>query len=229
MARWATGRKRAGRTGTSAARIVRRVTSARPSSALSGNCNGGGRPGGGGRRVREPWQRLPVAGGLCEGHRVPRAGPSGCKGGGRPGGGGQRVREPRQRVAWRLQWRWATGWWRAARTGTLAALASRRGTMRRPSSTMCRTWRLQRRWATGRKRAGRTGTSATRIVRWVTSARPSSTTRVALAVAKEVGDRAVEGSAYGNLGNAYEPQQRVAMQRRWATGLGRAGGLGTAT
>jgi tetratricopeptide (TPR) repeat protein len=38
----------------------------------------------------------------------------------------------------------------------------------------------------------------------VTSARPSSTTRVALAVAKEVGDRAVEGSAYGNLSNAYE-------------------------
>jgi hypothetical protein len=66
--------------------------------ALPGDCNGGGRPGGGGRRVREPWQRLPVAGGLCEGHRVPCAGPSGGKGGGRPGGRGRGVREPRQRV-----------------------------------------------------------------------------------------------------------------------------------
>jgi len=38
--------------------------------------------------------RVSVAGGLCEGHQVPHAGPGDCKGGGRPGGGGQDVREP---------------------------------------------------------------------------------------------------------------------------------------
>ena len=59
-----------------------------------------------------------------------------------------------------------------------------------------------------------------------------------LAIAKEVGNRAGEGKAYGNLGNAYQSQgtserpsstTRSAwrLQRRWATGRGRAGRTGT--
>jgi tetratricopeptide (TPR) repeat protein len=54
-----------------------------------------------------------------------------------------------------------------------------------------------------------------------------------LAIAKEVGDRAGEGGVHGNQGNAYEPQgdfsqaieyhgQHRRLQRRWATGRGRA-------
>jgi tetratricopeptide (TPR) repeat protein len=81
------------------------------------------------------------------------------------------------------------------------------GTMQRPSSTPRRTWRLQRRWATGRGRARRTLTSGPRI------GRRGTTQSLAikyhgqhLAIAKEVGDRAGEGAAYGNLGNAYWSQ-----------------------
>ena len=47
-----------------------------------------------------------------------------------------------------------------------------------------------------------------------------------LVIAKEVGDRAGEGGVYGNLGNAYESQEYLGqhrrLQRRWATGRGRA-------
>ena len=55
--RWATGWGRAWRTGTSATRMGRRVTSARPSST-TGSTKGGGRPGGRGRGVLEPRQRV---------------------------------------------------------------------------------------------------------------------------------------------------------------------------
>ena len=86
--RWATGRGRAGRTGTWATRIGRRGTSARPSSTTRGTWRlqkGGRRPGGRGQCVREPWVRVSVAGGLQQGHRIPRAVPGDLKGGGRPG------------------------------------------------------------------------------------------------------------------------------------------------
>jgi hypothetical protein len=123
---------------------------------------GGGRPGGGGRGVPEPRQRVSFAGGLCEGHRVPHAGLDNGKGGGR------------------LQRKWATGRGRARRTGTSGARIIRMGPFPRPSSTTRSTWRLQRRWATGRERARRTGTSGACTSRWGTFPRPSSTTRSAL-------------------------------------------------
>ena len=69
---------RAGRTRTSGARIRRRGTSARPSST-TGRAWRGGRPSGGGQGVGEPKQRVSVAGGLCEGHRAPRAVPGDLK------------------------------------------------------------------------------------------------------------------------------------------------------
>jgi len=102
--------------------------------------------GGGGHGVREPRQRVSVAGGLQPSHRVPRAVPGDCTGGGRPGRGGRGVRKPS------------------------ATRMSRRGTMSRPSSTTGSTWRLQRRWATGRGRAMRTRTLGARISRRRTSA-----------------------------------------------------------
>ena len=52
-----------------------------------------------------------------------------------------------------------------------------------------------------------------------------------LAIAKEVGDRAGEGTAYGDLGTAYRSQGTTRstwrLQRRWATGRGRARRTGT--
>jgi hypothetical protein len=85
---------------TSGMCIGRKGATRRPSRTTrwTCDCKGGGRPGVGGPGVREPRQHVSVAGGLCEGHRVPHAGPGDCKGGGRPGGGGSCVREPRQRV-----------------------------------------------------------------------------------------------------------------------------------
>ena len=49
---------------------------------------GGGRPGGGGRGVRGPWERAPAAGGLFQGDQVPHAVPGDCQGGGRQDGEG---------------------------------------------------------------------------------------------------------------------------------------------
>jgi tetratricopeptide (TPR) repeat protein len=58
--RWATGRGRARRTGTSASRMIRRglQQSHRVPDAAPGDCKGGGGPGGGGQGVREPRQRI---------------------------------------------------------------------------------------------------------------------------------------------------------------------------
>ena len=39
---------------------------------------------------------------------------------------------------------------------------------------------------------------------WVTIKKPSSIMKKHLKIAKEIGDRAGEGGAYGNLGNAYQ-------------------------
>jgi hypothetical protein len=99
----------------------------------------------------------------------------------------------------------------------LATHISRWGTIPRRSSTTRSAWRLQRRCATGRERAWRTGTLGLRTRRCGTFPRPLSTKNRAwrlprrwvgpieyhaqhLAIAKEVGDRAGEGLAYGNLG-----------------------------
>ena len=100
--RWASGRGRARRTGTSASRISRRGTSCeglRPTTRRTWRlqrrwATGRGRAG----RTRTYGMRESVAGGLQQGHHVPRAAPGDCKGGGRPGGGGRGVREPRVRV-----------------------------------------------------------------------------------------------------------------------------------
>ena len=58
-------------TASSATRLIRWGTLTRPSvpRQASGDCKGGGRPGGAGQGVREPGQRVSVAGGLQQGHR----------------------------------------------------------------------------------------------------------------------------------------------------------------
>jgi len=79
------------------------------------------------------------------------------------------------------------------------------GTLTRPSSTTHSTWRLPWRWATGQGRAGRTNLGN---AHWSMGDfyQAISYHTQCLAIAKEVGDRAGEGRAYGSLGNAYESQ-----------------------
>jgi tetratricopeptide (TPR) repeat protein len=128
---------------------------------------------------------------------------------------------------WRLQRRWATGRGRAGRTGTSASRTVAGGLCEGHRVPRAATWRLQRRWATGRGRAGRTGTSASRIAKAIEYHTQH------LAIAKEVGDRAGEGRAYGNLGSAYESQgdfqghqyhtQHLAIAKEVGDRAGRAG------
>jgi tetratricopeptide (TPR) repeat protein len=64
---------------------------------------------------------------------------------------------------------------------------------------------LKRRWATGGERAGRTGTLGA-YQSQVDFSKGIEYHTQDLAIAKEVGDRAGEGRAYGNLCNAYQSQ-----------------------
>ena len=91
--------------------------------------------------LQQAGQRISKSGELFQGARVPHTGPDNGQGGGRPGEGGRGVREPRQRVS-------------------VAGVFSR-------------------------------------AIEYHTQD---------LAIAKEVGDRAGEGKAYGNLGDAYQSQ-----------------------
>ena len=144
-----------------------------------GDCKGGGRPGGGGPGVWEPLQRVSVAGGLHQDHRVPHAAPSDCKGGGRPEGRWQGVREPRHRVS--VAWGHQQGN-RVPHTG--------------PGDC---------------KGGGRPGGGVQGIRQNLGCAYDEISKAIeyhtqTLAIAKEMGDRAGEGRAYGNLGCAYQQQ-----------------------
>ena len=95
--RWATGRGRAGRTGTWTTRLSRLQQGHRVPHAMTGDCKGGGRPGGGGQGVRKP-RNLPLVlervrqsrrllrsttclGNIAEActHAVPRSAQHGCR------------------------------------------------------------------------------------------------------------------------------------------------------
>jgi hypothetical protein len=86
--RWATGRGRAGRTGTSVARTSRCLAIAKEVGNRAGE---GGAHGGLGNAHDS-------LGDFSPGDQVPHAAPGDCQGGGRQGGGGRGVREPRERA-----------------------------------------------------------------------------------------------------------------------------------
>jgi hypothetical protein len=111
------------------------------------------------------------------------------------------------------------GYSRAGRTGTSATHMIRFGTMPRPSSTTGRAWRLQRRRATGRGRANiREPRHRVLFVEGLFQGHgvPHGQN---LAIAKEVGDRAGEGTGTSGLrisgsGTSARPSNTTRLQRR---------------
>jgi hypothetical protein len=114
--------------------------------------------------------RVPVAGGLFPGDRVPHAVPGNCQGGGRPGGGGHGVREPdfSRAIEYHTQCLAI-----AKEVGDRAGEGTAYGSL-----------------GNAYKSLG----DFSRAIEYHTQR---------LEIAKEVGDRAGEGGAYGSLGNAY--------------------------